>query len=194
MHIATEVPFLNTRTRASRFASTTHANIHIGYRISWMPLHGVSHSLERKVRFLLTMWESYSYCEQLSRCYSQSSLYVHQKNSKMITFQRTKKWNAPLSMKLQPMKRVLLSPPRDASKSKIRFVLLDACNSCSNTSGTLLHPIDGPILTWDTYSEGSENASELNVAGVGNGPRDGTDALGVQGNQIRRYIHSFDDA
>ena len=25
-------------------------------------------------------------------------------------------------------------------------------------------------------------------------PRDGMDALGVQGNQIRRYIHSFDDA
>jgi serine/threonine-protein phosphatase 2B catalytic subunit len=27
-----------------------------------------------------------------------------------------------------------------------------------------------------------------------NGSRDGIDALGVQGNQIRRYIHSFDDA
>jgi serine/threonine-protein phosphatase 2B catalytic subunit len=27
-----------------------------------------------------------------------------------------------------------------------------------------------------------------------NGSRDGMDALGVQGNQIRRYIHSFDDA
>jgi hypothetical protein len=26
------------------------------------------------------------------------------------------------------------------------------------------------------------------------GPRDGMDALGVQGNQIRRYITSFDDA
>lgn len=53
---------------------------------------------------------------------------------------------------------------------------------------------------WDTYSEGSENASEFNVANVGMdesrnmGPRDGMDALGVQGNQIRRYIHSFDDA
>jgi hypothetical protein len=26
------------------------------------------------------------------------------------------------------------------------------------------------------------------------GTRDGMDALGVQGNQIRRYIHNFDDA
>ena len=56
------------------------------------------------------------------------------------------------------------------------------------------------MLTWATYSEGSENASEFNMAGVGmegtqnNGARDGMDALGVQGNQIRRYIHSFDDA
>jgi serine/threonine-protein phosphatase 2B catalytic subunit len=63
-----------------------------------------------------------------------------------------------------------------------------------------LHPIDEAILTWATYSEGSENASEFNVTGVGidgahnNGARDGMDALGVQGNQIRRYIHSFDDA
>jgi hypothetical protein len=38
------------------------------------------------------------------------------------------------------------------------------------------------------------------MAGVGmdgahsNGARNGIDALGVQGNQIRRYIHSFDDA
>jgi hypothetical protein len=50
---------------------------------------------------------------------------------------------------------------------------------------------------WDTYSEGSENASEFNVGNVGLGDpraRDGMDALGVQGNQIRRYIHSFDDA
>ena len=53
---------------------------------------------------------------------------------------------------------------------------------------------------WDIYSEGSENASEFNVANVGMneqrtfGARDGMDALGVQGNQIRRYIHSFDDA
>lgn len=46
------------------------------------------------------------------------------------------------------------------------------------------------------YSEGSENASEFNVANVGGDSRarDGMDALGVQGNQIRRYIHSFDDA
>lgn len=50
------------------------------------------------------------------------------------------------------------------------------------------------------YSEGSENASEFNVAGAGmdgtrnNGTSNGIDALGVQGNQIRRYIHSFDDA
>jgi serine/threonine-protein phosphatase 2B catalytic subunit len=56
------------------------------------------------------------------------------------------------------------------------------------------------MLTWVTYSEGSENASEFNMASVGmdstqnNGARDGMDALGVQGNQIRRYIHSFDDA
>jgi len=27
-----------------------------------------------------------------------------------------------------------------------------------------------------------------------NGTRNEIDALGVQGNQIRRYIHSFDDA
>jgi serine/threonine-protein phosphatase 2B catalytic subunit len=53
---------------------------------------------------------------------------------------------------------------------------------------------------WDTYSEGSENASEFNVGSAGMndprslGARDGMDALGVQGNQIRRYIHSFDDA
>ena len=53
---------------------------------------------------------------------------------------------------------------------------------------------------WVTYSEGSENASEFNVANAGMddphnfGARDGMDALGVQGNQIRRYIHSFDDA
>jgi serine/threonine-protein phosphatase 2B catalytic subunit len=50
---------------------------------------------------------------------------------------------------------------------------------------------------WGTYSEGSENASEFNV-GMNEprsfGARDGMDALGVQGNQIRRYIHSFDDA
>ncbi|KAH9177624.1 Metallo-dependent phosphatase [Lactarius sanguifluus] len=48
--------------------------------------------------------------------------------------------------------------------------------------------------------EESENASELGAGGVGVdgvlpiGPRSGMDALGVQGNQIRRYIHSFDDA
>lgn len=50
---------------------------------------------------------------------------------------------------------------------------------------------------WDAYSEGSENASEFNVAHAGRDEqhtRDGMDALGVQGNQIRRYIHSFDDA
>jgi serine/threonine-protein phosphatase 2B catalytic subunit len=52
---------------------------------------------------------------------------------------------------------------------------------------------------WDACSEGSENASEFNVASVEmddprSGARDGMDALGVQGNQIRRYIHSFDDA
>lgn len=56
------------------------------------------------------------------------------------------------------------------------------------------------MLMWDTYSEGSENASEFNVGNAGMneprsfGARDGMDALGVQGNQIRRYIHSFDDA
>ncbi|KAI9465863.1 Metallo-dependent phosphatase [Lactarius psammicola] len=48
--------------------------------------------------------------------------------------------------------------------------------------------------------EESENASELSAGGVGVdgalaiGTRSGMDALGVQGNQIRRYIHSFDDA
>jgi serine/threonine-protein phosphatase 2B catalytic subunit len=58
----------------------------------------------------------------------------------------------------------------------------------------------GSILTWNPYSEESENASELSPVGAGmdgtqgNAPRDGMDALGVQGNQIRRYIHSFDDA
>ncbi|KAI0317847.1 Metallo-dependent phosphatase [Amylostereum chailletii] len=46
--------------------------------------------------------------------------------------------------------------------------------------------------------EEAENASELNTAEM-SGPssvasRVGPDALGVQGNQIRRYIHSFDDA
>lgn len=46
--------------------------------------------------------------------------------------------------------------------------------------------------------EESENASELapsdaEMAGV-DGPRVGSDALGVQGNQIRQYIRSFDDA
>lgn len=55
------------------------------------------------------------------------------------------------------------------------------------------------LYLWDTHSEGSENASEFNVANVVDdqrniGSRDGMDALGVQGNQIRRYIHSFDDA
>jgi serine/threonine-protein phosphatase 2B catalytic subunit len=49
-------------------------------------------------------------------------------------------------------------------------------------------------------SEEAENASELSPGTVGvdsaipNGNRSGMDALGVQGNQIRRYIHSFDDA
>lgn len=48
--------------------------------------------------------------------------------------------------------------------------------------------------------EEAENASELSTGPVGtesalpNGNRGGMDALGVQGNQIRRYIHSFDDA
>jgi len=46
--------------------------------------------------------------------------------------------------------------------------------------------------------EESENASELSAGAVGvdSAPitRGGMDALGVQGNQIRRYIHSFDDA
>jgi len=48
--------------------------------------------------------------------------------------------------------------------------------------------------------EESENASELSPAGTGldgghnSVSRGGMDALGVQGNQIRRYIHSFDDA
>ena len=41
-------------------------------------------------------------------------------------------------------------------------------------------------------SEEAENATEL-TADV-TGQRAGPDALGVQGNQIRRYIHSFDDA
>jgi serine/threonine-protein phosphatase 2B catalytic subunit len=60
--------------------------------------------------------------------------------------------------------------------------------------------MDESVLMWATYSEGSENASEFNMASIGvdgthsNGARDGMDALGVQGNQIRRYIHSFDDA
>jgi hypothetical protein len=65
----------------------------------------------------------------------------------MITFQRTKKQSAPLSMKLQPLKRAL----RDASKSKIRFVLLDACKSCSNNFGTVPHPIDVTMLTWEGH-------------------------------------------
>ena len=196
MHIATEVPFSNTQTRALRFASITHVHIHIGCRISWMHLHGVSHSSERKARFYLTIWASYSYYEQSSRCCSRSYLYVHLMNWRMITFQRMKKQSAPLLIKLQP----LLCAPQDARKSEIRFLLLDACSLCSKTSGTLLHPIYGPILRWDTYSEGSENASEFNVSSVGmvdprnGGSRDGMDALGVQGNQIRRYIHSFDDA
>ncbi|KAI0056353.1 Metallo-dependent phosphatase [Artomyces pyxidatus] len=48
--------------------------------------------------------------------------------------------------------------------------------------------------------EEAENATELTTGGeemVGTpsiGARVGPDALGVQGNQIRRYIHSFDDA
>jgi hypothetical protein len=106
------------------------------------------------------------------------------------------KQSAPLSIKLQLLMRAL----RDDSKLEIRFSLLAAFSSCSKTSGTLLHPIDGHVLMWDTYSEGSENASEFNVASVemddprNSGTRDGIDALGVQGNQIRRYIHSFDDA
>ncbi|KAI9451336.1 Metallo-dependent phosphatase [Russula earlei] len=55
-------------------------------------------------------------------------------------------------------------------------------------------------MMFQNLREGSENASEFNVADVGMdgsrniGARDGMDALGVQGNQIRRYIHSFDDA
>ncbi|KAI0002543.1 Metallo-dependent phosphatase-like protein [Russula compacta] len=55
-------------------------------------------------------------------------------------------------------------------------------------------------LMFQNLREGSENASEFNVAGAGmdgtrnNGTTNGIDALGVQGNQIRRYIHSFDDA
>ncbi|KAI0281767.1 Metallo-dependent phosphatase-like protein [Russula aff. rugulosa BPL654] len=52
-------------------------------------------------------------------------------------------------------------------------------------------------LMFQNLREGSENASEFNVTNVGVGDqraRDGMDALGVQGNQIRRYIHSFDDA
>jgi len=55
-------------------------------------------------------------------------------------------------------------------------------------------------VMFQNLREGSENASEFNVASVGMdeshsfGARDGMDALGVQGNQIRRYIHSFDDA
>ncbi|KAI0300575.1 Metallo-dependent phosphatase [Multifurca ochricompacta] len=48
--------------------------------------------------------------------------------------------------------------------------------------------------------EEAENASELSAEGIGMdgtrsiGTQGGMDALGVQGNQIRRYIHSFDDA
>ncbi|KAH9965239.1 Metallo-dependent phosphatase [Russula dissimulans] len=56
-------------------------------------------------------------------------------------------------------------------------------------------------VMFQNLREGSENASEFNVDGVrmgmegrNMGTRDGMDALGVQGNQIRRYIHSFDDA
>ncbi|KAF8504454.1 Metallo-dependent phosphatase [Russula emetica] len=55
-------------------------------------------------------------------------------------------------------------------------------------------------LMFQNLREGSENASEFNVGSAGMndprsfGARDGMDALGVQGNQIRRYIHSFDDA
>jgi serine/threonine-protein phosphatase 2B catalytic subunit len=48
------------------------------------------------------------------------------------------------------------------------------------------------------YREEAENATEL-TAGLdtespGVGMRLGPDALGVQGNQVRRNIHSFDDA
>ncbi|KAI0260731.1 Metallo-dependent phosphatase [Gloeopeniophorella convolvens] len=48
--------------------------------------------------------------------------------------------------------------------------------------------------------EEAENATELTTDGIemggppSAGARIGMDALGVQGNQIRRYIHSFDDA
>ncbi|KAI0047889.1 Metallo-dependent phosphatase [Auriscalpium vulgare] len=45
--------------------------------------------------------------------------------------------------------------------------------------------------------EEAENATELSADSENvqpRGPRVGPDALGVQGNQIRRYIHSFDDA
>jgi len=50
------------------------------------------------------------------------------------------------------------------------------------------------------YREESENASELMMSTeepspmAAVGARVGPDALGVQGNQIRRNIHSFDDA
>ncbi len=60
--------------------------------------------------------------------------------------------------------------------------------------------VDELGLTSIVSSEGAENASELSATGVGVdgalpiGTRSGIDALGVQGNQIRRYIHSFDDA
>jgi serine/threonine-protein phosphatase 2B catalytic subunit len=51
------------------------------------------------------------------------------------------------------------------------------------------------------YREESENASELMMSVEEDLPQEapvvpriGSDALGVQGNQIRRNIHSFDDA
>lgn len=127
MHIATEVLFSNTRTRALRSASIMHAHIHIGYRTSWMHFHGVSHSLERKACFLLpTTWESYSYLEQLSKCYLQSCLYAHQRSLKMVPRLQKKKLQSTL---------LLARVPRDASKSRIRFAQLDVCRSCSRTSG-----------------------------------------------------------
>jgi hypothetical protein len=63
-------------------------------------------------------------------------------------------------------------------------MLLDVCNSCSKTYGTLLvQPADGPILMWDAYSEGSENASEFNVASVEmDNPRSG--ARGCTGRTV----------